>query len=232
MFWLFFEALRDPNLQTRLMNEISECKITNAVDGTTTFDAKKLTAQPLLQSTYAEVLRLYVGVAIVRRAASEDFQIDNYRIPQNGLIMAYSRTMALDTNAWTRAGRKLRKPLEEFDAERFLVEPDWGYQGHSTVANLTAMKGDEKRRFSMDGLLGLWVPYGGGDHVCPGRHLAKQQMLMTFALLLSEFEMEISSESTAAAQVKPDMRFAPFGSLPPTGHVGFRIRRRLKTATC
>lgn len=187
---------------------------------------KKLTAQPLLQSTYAEVLRLYVGVAISRVAGFEDFSIDKYRIPRNSLVMTYSRTMALDTEAWTRAGRTLRKPLEEFDAERFLVEPDWTRSGVCSQADANNQGNGGRRRFSTDGLTGLWVPYGGGNHTCPGRHLAKQQMLVTFAMLLSEFEMDIPADSTAAVNTKPDMRFAPFGSLPPTAQVGFRIRRR------
>ncbi|KAI0843823.1 cytochrome P450 [Daldinia vernicosa] len=223
VFWLFFEVLRDPDLQRRLMKEVSECKITNNEDDTTVFDMKKLTAQPLLQSTYAEVLRLYVGVAISRIAGYEDIKIDDYTIPQNSLIMTYSRVMALDTDAWIRAGRTLNKPLDEFDAERFLVDPGWTRPGLSPAVDV---KDDGKRRFSTDGLLGLWVPYGGGDHMCPGRHLAKQQMLVTFALLLSEFDIELSPDSAAAAKVEPDMRFAPFGSLPPKNIIGFRIRRK------
>ncbi|POS69547.1 hypothetical protein DHEL01_v212057 [Diaporthe helianthi] len=58
-FWLFFEALRDPELRERLLEEVSACKVSNPADGTSAFDVKKLTVQPLLQSTYAEVLRLY-----------------------------------------------------------------------------------------------------------------------------------------------------------------------------
>ncbi|KAI0594165.1 cytochrome P450 [Biscogniauxia sp. FL1348] len=230
VFWLFYEVLRDPDLKAHLVKEVLECRIPNAVDGITTFDIKKLTAQPLLQSTYAEVLRLYVGVAISRTTGYEDIKIDNYTIPQNSLVMTYSRAMALDTDAWIRAGRTLRKPLEEFDAERFLVDTDWARPGVSSMTDTTNTRGNGKRRFSTDGLLGLWVPYGGGDHICPGRHLAKQQMLVTFALLLLEFEMELSSDPAVVAKVKPDMRFAPFGSLPPENKVGFRIRRRQRAA--
>ncbi|TGJ81618.1 hypothetical protein E0Z10_g7141 [Xylaria hypoxylon] len=207
VFWLLFEALRDPNLKARLMNEASECRIINTVDGTITFDMKKLASQPLLQSTYAEVLRFYT-------------------IPQNSLIMTYSRAMALDAEAWTRAGRTPRMPLEEFDTERFLVHPGWKGPGGYSKAEPMNTEEVGNSRFSTDGLQGLWVPYGGGDHMCPGRHLAKQQMLVTFALLISEFDMEILADSVAADMVKPDMRFAPFGSLPPATKVGFRIRKK------
>ncbi|KAK8110703.1 uncharacterized protein PG998_007160 [Apiospora kogelbergensis] len=234
VFWFFFEALRDPDLKARLLSEISECKITNTVDGTPMFDMEKLTSQPLLQSMYAEVLRLYVGVAVSRIAGYEDVVLGKYKIPRDSLIMTYSRAMSMDAEAWVRAGRTLRKPLEEFDAERFLVGSDWARPGAMASSSSPAVEpkldrqggSEEKLRFTLDGLLGLWVPFGGGDHMCPGRHLAKQQMLVTFALLLSEFDMEISGDAATVARVKPDMKFAPFGSLPPASSVGFRIKKR------
>ncbi|KAI0440052.1 cytochrome P450 [Xylaria telfairii] len=231
VFWLFFEALQDPNLGSRLTNEALECRIINTVDGTTTFDMKKLTTRPLLQSTYAEVLRFYVGVAISCSTGYQEIDLANYTIPRNSLIMTYSRAMALDTEAWMRAGRILRKPLEEFDAERFLVGLGWKGPGGSSGPETIRTEDISSRRFSTDGLQGLWVPYGGGDHTCPGRHLAKQQMLVTFALLLLEFDMEILTDSMAVGKVKPDMRFALFGSLPPDTKVGFRIRKKKPVVT-
>ncbi|KAK8017346.1 hypothetical protein PG993_013672 [Apiospora rasikravindrae] len=226
VFWFFFEVLQDPDLKARLLSEVLDCRIINTVDDTAIFDMEKLTSKPLLQSTYAEVLRLYVGVAISRIAGYEDMRIGNYRIPRDSFVMTYSRTMALDADAWMRAGRQLKRPLTEFDAERFLVGPGWTRPGVASVVDQVGTQTEEKPRFSTDGLLGLWVPYGGGDHMCPGRHLAKQQMLVTFALLLSEFDMELSTDAAARAKVQPDMKFAPFGSLPPTDKVGFYIRKR------
>lgn len=59
----------------------------------------------------------------------------------------------------------------------------------------------------MDSLLGLWViPYGGGDHICPGRHFVKHEILLTFAVLFTKCDVKLAFESPdAAARVRPDI---------------------------
>lgn len=76
----------------------------------------------------------------------------------------------------------------------------------------------------MEGLAGLWIPFGGGDRMCPGRHLAKLEMLYTFAYLCSNYEFDVSSKDIA--KVSTDKGFAPFSVLPPDNTVKFKIRRR------
>ncbi|KAI1451393.1 cytochrome P450 [Annulohypoxylon moriforme] len=227
-FWFILRALKDPVLLKQLLKEASECI---SSDGTKV-DMVKLTAQPLLQSTYAEVLRLYITLAVSRIAEYEDIQVAGYTIPKDSFMIIYNRSLALNEEAWIQAGRTLRKPLTEFDAERFLVDPDWTRPEFAKERD--AEKTPEKksttsseRRFSMDGLLGLWIPYGGGDHICPGRHFAKHEMLLTFVILLTKFDVELTLPS--ASEVLPDTKFAPYGALPPTCKVPCRIRRRAET---
>ncbi|KAK0634376.1 cytochrome P450 [Bombardia bombarda] len=281
-FWFILEVLRDPVLQSRLKAEVaassantrpsSEEEATTMTTTTTTavFNNAVLVAQPLLQSAYAECLRLYVTMSVTRVAEHADVHIAGYTLPKDSFVVMYSHLLALDADAWTRAGRVLTKPLEEFDAERFLVAPEWVRpppQGSleareaekrdadvkvkaiiniSTTAGKTGEVARENngkkdpntilsydgRRFSMDGLLGLWIPYGGGDHICPGRHFAKQEIILTFAALFTLFDIELAFDSPdAAARVHPDMKHAPFGALPPVGKVPFRMRRKVRTET-
>lgn len=207
------------------MNEVSKCRLNES----TCIDMKRLKEQPLIQSTYAEVLRLYVATASTRVSEYGDITIAGYNIPRDSYLVMYSRTMALDHDAWARAGRTLNKPLDEFDADRFLVRADWACPGprktKTATAEETARATLSERRFSMEGLLGLWIPYGGGDHICPGRHLAKHQMMLTFAVLLSKFDFELTHPD--AGKVLPNMTYAPFGTLPPTSKVPFRMRRKM-----
>lgn len=228
IFWFILEALKDPHLLQELMKEVSECGSSD----NTQIDIKRLTTQPLLQSTYAEVLRLFIAGVVSRVAEYEDISIAGYTIPKDSYLIMYSRTMALNYDAWTQAGRTIRKPLEEFDAERFLVSSSWTRPGfpRATDARRTSTEDPiellSKRRFSLDGLLGIWIPYGGGDHICPGRQFAKHGIVLTFAVLLSKFDFELTSSDTS--KIQPDMKFAPFGALPPTCNTPFRIRRRVK----
>lgn len=263
IFWFIFEALKDNVLQSRLMAEVSVSLCPPSPPSfsftesegkghrDTAFDITALVAQPLLQSVYAETLRLYVAAAISRVAEHDDVNIAGYTVPKGDFLVMYSHLLALDADAWTRAGRVLTKPLDEFDAERFLVAPGWTRPLGTRAAAperkdpkpaTTAAKEEKKkendgsnhvplsddgRRFSMDGLLGLWIPYGGGDHICPGRYFAKQEIILTFAALFTKFDIELAFTSPgAAASVRPDMRHAPFGTLPPLGTVPFRMRRK------
>lgn len=59
IFWCIIEAIKDRALKDRLMSEVSQC--TGTEDEA--LDISKLCAQPLLQSTHAEVLRLRVAIA-------------------------------------------------------------------------------------------------------------------------------------------------------------------------
>ncbi|KAK3332568.1 cytochrome P450 [Cercophora scortea] len=258
-FWLIFQALKDPVLVSRLRDEVSASLRTPPASPESTqgdlesknelFDTAALLRQPLLQSAYAETLRLFVVAIVSRVAEYSDVDIAGYRVAKDSFLVMYTHLLALDPGEWARAGRTLTKPLEEFDAERFLVEPGWtrplGKQAPAATTTTPAAVQDvdqdkgqgnssdhdplsyDGRRFSMDGLLGLWIPYGGGDHLCPGRHFAKQQILLTFATLITKFDIELAFPSPgAAAGVKPDMSHAPFGALPPLGKVPFRIRRK------
>ncbi|KAI0545637.1 cytochrome P450 [Xylaria curta] len=234
-FWFIFEALKDNNLRDQMINDVRNC----SSDRGDSIDIHTLTSQPLLQSAYAEVLRLYVAGAIGRVAEYQDIEIARYSIPKDSYLLMYTRSMAFNERMWAQAGRESRKPLNEFDAERFLVGPDWtrpmptGVKVAPTRANSVIAEQEGKRRlaserrFSTDGLLGLWIPYGGGDHMCPGRHFAKHEIMLTFALLFSEFDLELAT--TQAHDIRPNMKFMPFGALPPAGKVPFRMRRKIKS---
>ncbi|KAK0630533.1 cytochrome P450 [Bombardia bombarda] len=206
VFWFIYEALRNEALRQQLTIEASEC-----VRPDSTIDAAKLVTQPLLQSAYAEVLRLRVGIGMTRVSESEPFSLGGYQIPKGESCLIFSRHPAFNEEAWQAAGRPSAvtgAPLEEFHADRFLVP-----------------KKDEELgglEFSLDGLAGLWLPYGGGQRMCPGRHFAKSEIISTFALLTSRYDMELME----GVAVEPDLRWFPVGALPPAGKLPFRMRRK------
>lgn len=195
----------------RLSAEVSSC-----VSDVGAINVEKLSCQPLLQSAYAEVLRLRVAIAISRVSEHGDFNLSGYRISKDHPIIIFSRTPALNEEAWASTGRTQRKSLEEFDAERFLLTELVG--------------GSLQPRFSLNGLAGLWLPYGGGQRMCPGRHFAKNEILITIAILFTQYEMELA-QGFDVTGVQPDMRWYPVGALPPKGKVPISIKRRSVTQT-
>ena len=75
--------------------------------------------------------------------------------------------------------------------------------------------------FTTEGLHGIFLPYGGGQNTCPGRHFAKQEILLTVAALTSYFDIEL-----LGAETKESYRFFGTGVLGPKGKTRFRLRRR------
>lgn len=74
----------------------------------------------------------------------------------------------------------------------------------------------------MEGLSGAWLPFGGGLRQCPGRTFAKREIILSFAVMASTFDLELLE----AGPVVPDMKYYGLGTFPPMGKVPFKIRRR------
>lgn len=183
------------------MAEVASCL---SSDGT--IDIMALQKQPLLQSVFSEVLRLRVSIMISRMVEWAPVKFRDYSIPPGDFVLMPTDAMHYNEEAWERAGRSSSKSLQEFDAERFLVPSDSGPQ------------------YSTDGLAGLWIPFGGGERMCPGRHLAKLEMIYTFAYLFSNYDIQAEKEDMD--RVQTDNYFAPFSALPPDRAVRFKIRRK------
>ncbi|ETS73858.1 hypothetical protein PFICI_14804 [Pestalotiopsis fici W106-1] len=204
------------------MDEINSC------NGPSGLDPNRLVAQPLLQSCYAETLRLRVTNGMVRQNDSEPFVMGNgYRVPKGEPMVIFTHHPSLNEESWnsTRSS-STDVPLTQFHAERFLV-PDDTVEENTSNGNVPGADVEGgKYKFSLDGLAGLWLPYGGGQRMCPGRHFAKAEMLSTLSLLLSQFDLELMD--TDKFQPKPDSNWFPTGALPPDCKVPFRMRRRAK----
>ncbi|OCL10073.1 cytochrome P450 [Glonium stellatum] len=228
IFWYLFETLKDSSLGARMWAEARTCRTEDSG-----FDITRLSNKPLLQSAYAEVLRLRVAITMTRTDEFGDFNLAGYTVPKHKPIVIFSRTAALNEEAWTLAGRPPSRPLEEFYADRFLAYPDATNDKGRASSNPAELSSETETtenlepaepQFSLDGLAGCWLPYGGGQRMCPGRHFAKNEIIGTFALLFSRYEIQLKNADHS--KVQPDMRWYPVGGLPPVCKVPFRIRKR------
>ena len=82
----------------------------------------------------------------------------------------------------------------------------------------------ESPHFSLEGLSSAWIPFGGGPRACPGRHIAKQQILSVFASFVRHFDLELLASEEAWQM---DERSYGPGVQLPVGKVPFRIKRRV-----
>jgi Cytochrome P450 len=127
-------------------------------------DPAELARIPLLSSIHAEVLRLYVAVGMMLSSPHTDVSLGRWRMPKGATAMVNSGITHMDENYWnTRDGLH---PVRSFWAERFMTYP------HDTSSGpVKPMAGgkslpdpqssDGKPSFSLKGLEGTYIPYGG-----------------------------------------------------------------------
>lgn len=238
LLWCLIEAERDPYLLSRLRSEISST-ICSGTSADLRFDYSQLGRQPLLQSVYAEVLRLRLSLFSLRSAQGADFQLGDYTLRQDQTIMISSYTSHMDPTVWNTGTNDDPHPIDEFWAERFLVYPDDPSSGPlkkavpapQEHASLTSVKdngntGEQPAgpRFSTKGLSGIFIPYGGGSRLCPGRHFAKQEILLGLAYFLTAYDFQLNVPSGWKAE--QDLTVVGTGTLPPKDKIPFSVRRR------
>ncbi|EFQ90473.1 hypothetical protein P3342_012437 [Pyrenophora teres f. teres] len=209
-FWYLYETLRSPDLNKRVLSEIRN----HADPKTKSYHFMQLTTRPLLQSLHAETTRLYSSNLTVREVTTPLYVLDDkYSLPKGTPVFILNKWAGMYAPGWAKTrAQALARPLTTFWAERFLVSDG---------------NGDEKKeRFSDAGLSGTWMSFGGGEHKCPGRHLARNIGIVTLAVLMGELELEVL-DVEKARRLDPDPRQKGFGTLVPGGKVAARIRRRV-----
>ncbi|KAH8706987.1 cytochrome P450 [Phaeosphaeriaceae sp. PMI808] len=222
---------KDADLKSFVKSSIGDTLSSNNADPSIpmSIDMEKLMQKDLLQSVYAETLRLYVQAYVTRCSPHQDIAVgDKWWLPRNGVSMVSSYVSHMNVDFWNTQGGK--HPLTSFWAERFLLDPCDPQSGpikrdlrevNEPKANIIAAVG--AGGFSMKGLSGAWIPYGGGYSACPGRLLAKRIILSTCARLLGEFDIIIHT-----TEFKMDSSGFGLGTQKPLGPVAFAIRRRAR----
>ena len=185
---------------------------------------------------------MYVAVYIIRKPEYEDAQVLDYIIPKDKMIVVSSAMAHMDKRNWN-LGKMEEHPVENFWADRFLtfgdnfsrsssesptVSTPSALKSPNNTPSLPAFSGPEPRepKFSLNSYSGAWVPFGGGIHQCPGRHWVKLQMLLSFAMISTAFDIELQPRKE---KLRVDMAKYGLGALQPAEKAAFRIRRK-KTA--
>jgi len=118
----------------------------------------------------------------------------------------------MSESAWNPEGNPDIPPVSQFWGKRFLEYP--GGDVNATP------------RFKSEDLGGgKWFPFSMGEHLCPGRNVAKREIILVFAVLATEFEVEFVGEDVRRPE--PDMGRFGYGTMPPKGMSPCRIRRKV-----
>ena len=221
--------LRDTKLAARAKREVDDCLLPNK-SKEKLFDIAQLCRQPLLQSVFAETLRLRTALFLVRGSDHNDLLLGSFRLDRGEMIAIDTGTAHLDSHFWAGPRKDNVHHPGQFWAERFLIdssrsnEHEWRISGPEKcqTSNFQNATSPHKVKFSLHGLEGAWIPFGGGMRQCPGKQFAKQEIIISFAIMSSMFDIELLTDQDPGV----DSDYYGLGGMPPKGKVPFRIRRK------
>ena len=224
---MVIEIVQRPQLLQLVREQIAPHVSWDPIDSTQmVVDVPKVCAIPLLQSIYAEILRVRNGTVINRVPTISGFQIAGWSFKKDEPIIVSSYDLARDESVWNQGTAKDPHPLDNFWPERFIVDPSDPRSGPvlPPATKRQEQTDGKEPRYSMDGTAGSWIPYGGGSRMCPGRHFAKEEMIVMAAMFLTAFDIELLTKD--GTFVETDMKYFMFGVMHPKGKIPARIRRR------
>jgi cytochrome P450 len=196
--WGLLAAIISPNMESRVLAEITPCWDASA-DG---FDITSLCSRPLLTSIYLEALRFCVATSTGRHTNGPNVELGGYKLNQETMLMSISWFGHHDSEFWGTGPNG--ESVYDFWPERFLKYP----QGRSTNEKERTADEDREAKVVTNGIQGHFYPYGGGTKICPGQFFAKQTMMVSVALFVRTFEVELL-DVAGAEGAKPDMNYFP-----------------------
>lgn len=233
--WEIIDIFLRPELLARVRAEM--LKIPPDLSVAAGLDMPKLLANPLLQSIYCEELRLRGSVMVQRAPVILNFKIGHFKFPENEMILASSYHEHRDPTVWNTKSNLY--PLDTFWSDRFLLYPNDPTSGpripkpstspssststsSSSIPKSMPQNESNDPKFTAEPVNGSFIPYGGGQKVCPGRFYSKSQAIGATALFVSMFDVEFEK----GVEPVMNMAYFAFGVIPPLGSVPGRVRRR------
>jgi cytochrome P450 len=227
-FWAVVDIFRNPTLLAQVRGRLPRMTSIAEVGALLADPALRqhICSDHLLQSIYAETLRLRVYALITRQFPHENIDVEGKQVPKNALCLVATQPAHYHGSEWNTDGGK--QSLATFWPYRFLV-----LEQSQSLLNAAEMGGSDSTAlppydsqrwtFSTKGLEGTFIPYGGGSLACPGRHLAKHHMLITMAAWVLLFDVEVLAGEKAFTM---DLTNYGYGTMHPEGKIPCKVRRR------
>lgn len=192
MSWILYVLAFYPDLQEELYGQLHE-----AFRESPPQSRQDFAKVPLLRQVMEEALRLFPPFPFLLRDIVDASKFKPFQVKQNGKISSAAFLISpflINRNsdpkyAWG-------KDAEEFKPER------WTTPKKASVNEDRVCEGKQKDKVSEDAedmLSDLWqrqhpecmTTFAGGKHVCPGRHFAKQEILLFLTTLIPKFKISL-----------------------------------------
>ena len=97
---MIVEALQRPDLLSQALDEVVASQSWSSLSSDSSINIDSLCGMPILQSMYAETLRLYTSLFALRTAAHNDFNLGDFTIPKDEMLGIDTRVAAMDRSIW------------------------------------------------------------------------------------------------------------------------------------
>jgi cytochrome P450 len=218
---MMLELLQAPELSREISQEIASARI-QSDSSSPRFNTKKLLESSLLHSVYAETLRLYTAIMYLRKTRQE-MEVGGWSIPKDQELLVCSYSQHMNAQLWNPTGDPNYPSLETFWSHRFVINHESNTDDNVPIDEKTCL-GDRPSKPPMQGVGQRWLPFGLGETMCPGRHIVKFEMVLSYAILNSIFEIEVLKPKGWRPEM--DMSSFGYGTMAPKSQTPFRIRRR------
>lgn len=191
-------------------------------------DVPSLVRSPFLNAAFHETLRLYVDM-IVFRSATKNTALGTHYLQKNDSVIAPSYLCHRDAYWATRHFDGPEKHTSSIQSKEGALDVD-EFHPERWIRDDQSQK---KYTFSPGGTQGRFIPFGGGQHLCPGRVFAKQEVLAAVALVAAGLDMEVigfTKRRSDGASGFPAMEDHIPGSttVKMDGDLKVRVRRKVK----
>lgn len=202
-FWVLSNIYSRPNLLARLRDEIQN----NALLQPATLSFAHLrNSCPSLYSVYRETLRHYAPMSSVRWVKEDTLIANQYFVRKGCLVHAAGVVLHHDKAIWG-------PDAESFNPDRFL---------HNTNGTRTKSDGSFEEKSNIPAA--AFRSFGGGKHLCPGRHFATAEIMTLAAVMILGFEIETIDNTTW--NPPPDRNRPPVAVAKPLKKLMVRMYRR------
>jgi hypothetical protein len=219
-FWLMLFIASDPQLTEEIRTEVSKIVSVSNQAGKRemTIDITKISEEcPLLLSAYQETMRL-TDSQTATRIVKEDFILSDSK---NSYLLQKGATVQIPGGIPHNSIAVWGPDAATFNPRRFLRTDSNSSKNTTSEAD----KEQEKLRKK------AFVPFGGGIHLCPGRHFAFGEILGSVAVMMMGYDITTKDGAILQGPVPGEWKTIKFGEAvaKPVGRLtslGARVRRR------
>jgi cytochrome P450 len=206
-FWFLSYIVSSPSLLTEIRAEVSEIVTRRTVNGVDTVEMDITGFQkkcPLLCSAWEETLRLIDSSSSVRMVIKDTMFDGRYLLKAGSVVQMPSGVTHNSPDIWG-------EDAATFNPRRFIRS-----EGKQDLA------ARERRKVQTQG----YFPFGGGKHLCPGRHFAFTEVMSFVATLAYGFDISMADGSGSLKLPKPAKQKMGTGTRKPETDVKILIKRR------